>query len=501
MWDNIWEWILRRVVNLREEELGFSKYDNSEKIKEWTEIYEGKAHWVNYSSELGEYITAESNTGAAIASELARLTTIELESTVSGGAEADYVNEQYQRVVESLRLPTEYAIAKGGMIMKPYISGDKILVEFIQNGDFIPIKFNDANELVSVAFVETIARDKNVYNRVELHELKPDKTYTITNKVYMGNSLKLEKGTEVPLSTVPEWKDLEREVELNNLDNPLYGYFRPPFSNLDNSSSNLGVSVFSKVEKLIERLDRQNSLLVHEYKATRAKILLDRVFTMNLPEGEKWSFVNSDIYELLDVSQAAGTTEAFYKVYGPAIRQAEIMAGINKYQRDIEFNVGLTYGTLSNVSDTEKTAEEVRFSKQRSYSTVSDIQKSLENALIDLVSAMISLTSLYNLASVDKVNGDILVDSDNVEYEVAFNFDDSIVVDAKSNLEEVVQGIEKGLVHPKRYLMLKYGMTEEQALEELAEIKEFNSTDEKAVSAPVTNQVQDPNAIDQETNE
>ena len=42
--------------------------------------------------------------------------------------------------------------------------------------------------------------------------------------------------------------------------------------------------------------------------------------------------------------------------------------------------MGLSYSTLSEVSDVEKTAEEVRVQKRRSFSGVKDIQENLRNA-------------------------------------------------------------------------------------------------------------------------
>ena len=46
----------------------------------------------------------------------------------------------------------------------------------------------------------------------------------------------------------------------------------------------------------------------------------------------------------------------------------------------------------------EKTATEMKISKQRSFSAVSDIQKSLEGALDDLLYGIDKLASLYQLA-------------------------------------------------------------------------------------------------------
>ncbi len=63
----------------------------------------------------------------------------------------------------------------------------------------------------------------------------------------------------------------------------------------------------------------------------------------------------------------------------------------------IEFACCLAYGTLSDPQNVDKTATEIKTSKQRSYTFVSDTQLALQTALEDLVYAMNFWASLYGL--------------------------------------------------------------------------------------------------------
>ena len=86
-------------------------------IELWTRMYENRSPWVDNKDALS------ANLAPAIASEIARLVTLELKSEVTGGTAADYLNEQYQRkVLKDLRRYVEYGCAKGGLVMKPYIT-------------------------------------------------------------------------------------------------------------------------------------------------------------------------------------------------------------------------------------------------------------------------------------------------------------------------------------------------------------------------------------------
>ena len=83
----------------------------------WSEMFEDHPPWKN--EEKGDKTL---NLPAAIASEIARLVTVEMQSVITGSARADYLNAQYQPVIDSARRFTEFACAKGGVVLKPYRS-------------------------------------------------------------------------------------------------------------------------------------------------------------------------------------------------------------------------------------------------------------------------------------------------------------------------------------------------------------------------------------------
>ena len=62
-------------------------------IELWTRMYENRSPWVNNKDVLS------ANLAPAIASELARLVTLEMKSEISGGPAADYLNKQYKHKV------------------------------------------------------------------------------------------------------------------------------------------------------------------------------------------------------------------------------------------------------------------------------------------------------------------------------------------------------------------------------------------------------------------
>ena len=111
-----------------------------EAIELWTKMYENNAPWIN------EY-TQSLNLSAGIASEVARMITLEFESEITGSARAEYLNKQYHEFLRHLRQYAEYGCAKGGVVFKPYPQGDKICVDVVQADRFFPTSFDSTGNI------------------------------------------------------------------------------------------------------------------------------------------------------------------------------------------------------------------------------------------------------------------------------------------------------------------------------------------------------------------
>ena len=293
--------------------------------------------------------------------------------------------------------------------------------------------------------------EKYRYTRLEWHSYEDD-LYVIRNKCYrlqisditpMNDNL----GDPVPLTDVPRWADVSEEVRFGNIEKPLFAYYKMPFANNVESRSPLGVSSFARAVSLIQEADRLWSEILWEYKAKEAAVhAADTLFPRDengkviLPEGEERLYrpMKWDRDQKLDV-------------YSPEIRDSSMFAGLNKYLQKIEFHSGM----LSEPSMVDKTAEEIIQSKQRSYATVSDTQKSLEKALRHLVYAIDVLATLYGLAPAGK-------------YDVTFEWDDSVVVDAERERQRDMQEVREGLMQKWEFRVKWYGETEDRAKQMVA---------------------------------
>lgn len=364
---------------------------------------------------------------SAIASEIARLVTLELKSEITGSKRGEYLNSQYQKVIVNIRTICEYACAKGGLMFKPYVLDGGIAVDYVQAESFIPTKFDISGNITAVAFLSRIYKGDKIFTRIEYHDYNAD-TYVIKNMAFVSSSRDII-GRKIPLADVPEWAKLQTSVTITKAYAPLYSYFKMPMANPADTESPLGVSVYARAESLIEDAQKQYERLLWEFESGERTLYVSDAAVKRDKTGAR-ILPDKRLYRLLDCE-----SDDFFKEWTPTLRESELIAGLDDILRRIEFNTGLAYGTLSNVQTVDKTAEEIKASKQRSYSTVSEIQKSLKTALSDLVRSMNVLCDLYDLVP-------------RGEYSISSDFDDSIMTDRKAEFEEKMRLLSAGIIKP-----------------------------------------------------
>lgn len=411
-------------------------------VELWQKMFQNKAPWIDDN-------TQSMGLASAIAGEMARLTLVEFKSEITGSTRADFLQENYNYVLEKLREQTEFATAMGGIVFKPYVEGGKIAIDFVHAGKFIPTAYNSRQEVTGAVFVERVKKGKIWYTRLEYHNLS-DAGYIIQNRAFSSTN-ESQLGTSISLQSVNEWSSLESEITLgyqdgSTLEKPLFVYFKMPFANHIDENSPLGVSVYSRAIGLIEQADKQYSRILWEYEGSELAVdaSINALNNSKLPERRK------RLFRQLELDR--GTNGDLYEVFSPEIRDSSLFNGLNQLMRRIEFNCNLSYGTLSDPQNEAKTAEEIRMSKQRSYAAVCDIQSALEDALKHLVWVLDYYTSLYKLAPVG-------------EYETSFNWGDGVLSDTGTEFAQLKAMVDSGVLKAEKLLAWYFGVSEEEAAE------------------------------------
>ena len=187
---------------------------------------------------------------ASIASETARLATLEMKSKISGSPRADFLDGFYKEVLKGMRVTAEIACAKGGVVLKPYVSDGKILVSRIQPENFVPLEFDEAGKITDAVFLDRFVSGKGVFTRIERHSFE-NGLYIIRNNAFVSSSSN-DLGRSIALSDTEFWRGIEPYTACEGVEKPLFAYIKMPMANSIDITSPLGVSVYAKVIPLIE---------------------------------------------------------------------------------------------------------------------------------------------------------------------------------------------------------------------------------------------------------
>lgn len=432
---------LRKILD-REDQIDYAMTGRTAaSIELWSRMYAGKAPWLSKTVE-------EAGIPASIAGEIARLTTLELQSSVEGSARASYINTIYQKVLGKLRVQAEYAFAKGSLVLKPYVTNRGISIQYIQADGFFPLEF-DSDQIVKCAFLDQYRKNDNIYSRVELHTIHED-ILTIQNRAFVSKTEGM-LGSEISVGSVPKWTELEAEVKIAGVQKLPFGYFCVPIGNHNDSSSPVGVSVYARAIGRISEADKRYSQINWEYDSKESAVHIAQHLLKYRKDTDSFEYPGGKerMYRALEYNSGA-VDKPFIDTYSPDIRDASFYNGWNQLMRMIEFECNLAYGTLSDPNNTDKTAEEIRASKQRSYSFVADCQMALQRALEDLVDAIAFWCELCGLCP-------------SGSYHISFVWDDSIVVDTEKERQTDRADVSMGVMQLWEYRMKWYGETEAQA--------------------------------------
>ncbi len=439
----------------------------SEEMKQsidlWEKMYKGQAPWINEDVK-------SLNLEADICTEFARLIMLEHKSELTGSTKSEYIYQEYKKVLKELRdSKLELALATGGLVLKPYVNNKKLCTDIIQVNKFIPLSFDTNGIVTSGIGIAQNTIGKTIYTRLEHHifnELK--RTHTIYNRCYESDN-ENELGKEIDISKTI-WSNLEPVAVIEHVDKPLFVYIKVPLANNIDTDSPLGVSIFSRAVDKIKKADIQYGRVDWEYEASEKAVMIDE---LALRESDGKTPLKNTVDKLKNRMYKTFNTDKndFYQEYSPAIRDEAYWRGLNKHLERIEFSCQLAYGTLSEPTYSDKTAEEIKTSKQRSFSAVSKLQESVQAGLEHLVYIYDVLTTVYKLCPEGKI-------------EQSNEWDDSLIVDSEAEQRIRQQEVRDKLRTKISYLMWRYGFTEEQAKEELKRIQEETAEQEKSLYNP-----------------
>jgi len=402
-----------------------------EAVALWMDLYRGEFPWrcPDYEKSL--------NLPALIAAEVARCAVLEME--VLPGHEDPGALEQIQALLADLlghlRGDLELACAGGSLAWLPREENGVRTVETVSAERLSGHQFDRAGHLVGIT-VSTPGTDSGGRRCMlsEQFRLRPEGGVEIARSawrlpypddVHFGAPVSYTAWEPMEPGQCADWGGLPlRELHPAMERLPLTLFVLP--GRWVGSDRPYGCSVFARAVDLIRDADLQFSRYQWEFEGGELAIdasedLFHRSKAgLELPTGKARLFRTN----LLDGSGGGPLME----IFSPALREEPLRRGLTLILTHIEDLCSMTRGSLSDAGDYyDRTATEIRQSRQRFYGRIAEIQKQLAGALNDLLAAC-------GAAGILPLGGSIRI-----------NFGDSTIEDASEervrDLAEVQAGV------------------------------------------------------------
>lgn len=418
-------------------------------ISRCIKIYQGRPEWLDATDNIRTI-----NFAKAICSETARLAILGTKITVDGSKRAEWLQEQVDKIYFQIRDWLEYGCAYGTVVLKPNVDG----VEMVTPNNFIVTSSNHG-KIDGIIFINRKTMNDKFYVRLEYHRFI-NSFYVVTNRCYVLNN-ENEKGRLIGIEKTP-WSNLEEEIQIQNISNPLYGVLRMPHANNVDVNSPMGLPVFSDALEELKDLDIAYSRNSKEILDSKRTVLIDS--DRLLPTGGKVSnngayFKNQrESMGLPDyVKNVYGNgAEDFYQEINPQLNTDTRLSGINALLSQIGYKVGYSNGYfVFNESAGIQTATGVEAEQQRTIQFIKDIRDKLEVCMDGLIYAINTFADLYSLAPIGK-------------YEIFYDFGD-ITYNRDEDRQRWWGYVISGKVPAWQFFVKFEGMSEDDAKKMITE--------------------------------
>lgn len=246
-------------------------------IDEWDAISTGEPYWLNPEDDIEDSV----NLAKLIADKRASLTVLDIGISIDGSKRAERLQELADSLLEKLPEKVAEADRLGGIMIK--FNGEGW--DFFKPGDFGITGLDGNGRITGAVFASYLSKSaKEHYTRLEYHRFE-GKKYLVSNKAFKTDQsplgMRRSLGRQVPLDTIEEWAEIEPEVSMDNLEKPLFAYFRIPGANNVDPDSPYGLAVFANAIPELKAVDVAAARMRGEIEDSKHMTFVGQTITKN----------------------------------------------------------------------------------------------------------------------------------------------------------------------------------------------------------------------------
>jgi len=384
---------------------------------------------------------------------------------------------------DNLSRLVEVSFALGSGALVEYKGKDAPVIDFVRGDMIFPLSW-DGREVTECAFASTKQAKGAKYFYIQIHFIGENGNYFIENAYVNENGSALNADESGMISL--DGKTSVQAVIDTGSQEPLFQLIRPAIVNNIDLDCPLGVSIFGNAVSQLRALDTIYDSYVNEYELGRKRLMIPQsLATIKMQANGKTEALFDPNDTSFYIYQDDSDKPPEIHEVNLEIRAEAHDMGLQKSLDMFSKKVGLGTGYYKFNGGVVKTATEV-------ISTESDLYRNRKKNISMLTTA---LTEMARRLRFLETGVDV------VDMGVSIDFDDSILEDTNTIINENVMLVGAGLRSKKRAIMEIEHCTEEEADKILAEITEDGKASMAAFGLPASEAGEEPADDDADQND
>lgn len=375
----------------------------------------------------------------------------EYETSVDGkGDKVAFMQTVLKQMNDIRKEAVQQMLVGGTCLIKPVLTQGGFLFSVVRRDCFIPLSRGIDGRLTSVGTAESTTVDGKYYTLLERRTVSHG-NLTIESRLFVSDT-RSTIGTQVPLSTLPQYADLQPSFELAIDSIGMVALQTPMLNCVDGSKD--GISVYAPAVDLIKNINRNERLLDDEFERGQSRIIASADLMQTDANGKK--HLNGGVFTGLDDDpNLVGIT-----IFSPTLRESSYLARKQEYLRNIESLIGFKRGILSEVEAAERTATEITSSAGDYNLTIQDFQQAWTDAVRETLALCDALGQIYRLCDSAKFDTESVV----------IDWGDGVLFNRDKVWAEYSAMVAAGLLKPELALAWYFNLPHDSP-EEIARIR------------------------------
>lgn len=340
------------------------------------------------------------------------------------------------------------------------VGGGEIKLDYVTAPNIFPLSWQNG-EVRDCAFTSPISFGGEKYCYLQIHHIGNNGNYVIENSVYHEKNGNL---TDADPSEIPSMRGIIPTVKTGS-PHKLFVIDRLNIANNYDYTLPMGIPAFANAIDQLKGVDTAFDSYVNEFVLGKKRIMVRPGATKTL-EGEPIFDPRELTYYILPEDIGNGN---IIQPIDMALRTAEHNAGLQDMLNALSSRCGFGENHYRFDNGSVATATQVISENSTMFRTVKKHEIILESVLKELCQIILRL------------GNSILGIGLNEDVGISIDFDDSIIEDTRTELQDMRADVAAGLIRGELYVAKKYGVSEEEARSMMPKMEDMTTEEQEEV--------------------